>query len=77
MTGTGTQLPPGVSIDQNGNLMGIPTGAGNYTIPVKACNATGCTTGSVTLTIGPDQTPCAQNPASTVALVTAHTRIAL
>ena len=72
-----SQLPPGVSIDQNGNLMGIPAGAGNYPIPVKACNATGCTTGTVTLTIGPDQTPCADNPASTVAYVTAHTRTAL
>jgi hypothetical protein len=70
-----TQLPPGVSIDASGNLMGIPAAAGTYPIPVKACNATGCTTGTVTLTIGPDQTPCDQNPASTVAYVTAHTHV--
>jgi hypothetical protein len=64
-----TQLPPGVSIDSGGNLMGIPSKAGTYAIPVKACNATGCTAGTTTLTIGPDQSPCAQNPAaaSTVA----------
>lgn len=72
-----SKLPPGVSIDGNGNLMGIPTTAGNYSIPVKACNATGCTTGTVKLTIGPDQTPCAQNPAAAVTLVTAHTRFVL
>jgi hypothetical protein len=64
-----TTLPPGVSIDSGGNLMGIPSAAGTYAIPVKACNATGCTTGTTTLTIGPDQSPCAQKPgaASTVA----------
>jgi hypothetical protein len=72
-----SQLPTGVSIDVNGNLMGIPTDPGTYAIPVKACNATGCTTGTVTLTIGPDESPCDQNPASTVALVTAHTRMTL
>jgi hypothetical protein len=55
------QLPKGVSIDSSGNLMGIPTSAGTYSIPVKACNATGCTTGTVTLTIGPDQSPCDQD----------------
>jgi hypothetical protein len=68
-----SQLPPGVSIDPSGNLMGIPTAAGNYTIPVKACNATGCSTGSVALSIGPDQSPCAQKP-TTVAFrdVMAH-----
>ena len=70
-----SQLPQGVSIDANGNLMGIPASAGAYTIPVKACNATGCTTGNVTLTIGADQSPCDQNPASTVAYVTAHTHL--
>jgi hypothetical protein len=59
-----TQLPQGVSIDSSGNLMGIPASAGSYAIPVKACNATGCTTGTVTLTIGPDQSPCDQNPSS-------------
>jgi hypothetical protein len=62
-----SQLPPGVSIDPSGNLMGIPSTAGTYPIPVKACNATGCTTGTVTITVGPDQSPCAQKPASTVA----------
>jgi hypothetical protein len=44
--------------------MGIPSKAGTYAIPVKACNATGCTTGTTTLTIGPDQSPCAQHPAA-------------
>jgi hypothetical protein len=72
-----SQLPQGVSIDASGNLMGIPTTAGNYAIPVKACNATGCTTGTVTLSIGPDQSPCAQRPA-TVAFhdVIAHLEVA-
>lgn len=59
-----TKLPPGVSIDAGGNLMGIPSSAGTYAIPVKACNSAGCTTGTVTLAIGPDQSPCSQNPAS-------------
>jgi hypothetical protein len=71
------QLPPGVSIDASGNLMGIPASAGNYPIPVKACNATGCTTGTVTLAIGPDQSPCDQDETATTALVTAHTRMGL
>jgi hypothetical protein len=66
-----SQLPQGVSIDASGNLMGIPATAGNYAIPVKACNATGCTTGTVTLSIGPDQSPCAQKPA-TAATVAFH-----
>jgi hypothetical protein len=59
-----SKLPPGVSIDSSGNVMGIPTTAGDYAIAVKACNATGCTTGTVSLTIGPDQTPCDQKPAT-------------
>jgi hypothetical protein len=59
-----TKLPPGVSIDASGNLMGIPSTAGTYAIPVKACNSVGCTTGTVTLAIGPDQSPCSQNPAT-------------
>jgi hypothetical protein len=66
-----SQLPQGVSVDASGNLMGIPTTAGNYAIPVKACNAAGCTTGTVTLSIGPDQSPCAQKPA-TAATVAFH-----
>jgi hypothetical protein len=59
-----TKLPQGVSIDASGNLMGIPSTAGTYAIPVKACNSAGCTTGTVTLAIGPSQSPCSQNPAT-------------
>jgi len=59
-----TKLPQGVSINASGNLMGIPATAGTYAIPVKACNSAGCTTGTVTLAIGPDQSPCSQNPAT-------------
>jgi hypothetical protein len=72
-----SQLPQGVSIDASGNLMGIPTAAGNYAIPVKACNATGCSTGTVALSIGPDQSPCVQKP-TTVAFhdVLAHLEFA-
>jgi hypothetical protein len=60
------KLPPGVSIDASGNLMGIPSAAGTYTVPVKACNAAGCATGTgtVSLTIGPNQSPCDSKPAN-------------
>jgi len=73
-----SKLPQGVSIDADGSLMGIPSAAGTYAIPVKACNSAGCTTGTVTLAIGPSQSPCSQNPATatTVAFhdVLAHVR---
>jgi hypothetical protein len=57
-----TMLPPGLRIGSSGTVTGIPTADGIYTAGVTACDTLGCTPGSVTFTIAPDQAPCDNQP---------------
>jgi hypothetical protein len=55
-------LPPGLRIGSTGTVTGIPAADGVYTAGVTACDTLGCTPGSVTFTIAPDQAPCDNQP---------------
>jgi hypothetical protein len=71
-------LPPGVAINAAGTVTGIPTADGVYAATVTACDALGCTPGTVTFAIAPDQAPCDnQPPAGPVSLGSAAIALAV
>jgi hypothetical protein len=47
------ELPPGLTLDSNGNLTGTPTKAGSYTFTVQAYNSVGVTRATATITVSP------------------------
>ena len=53
---TATGLPPGLTKSSSNYLVGTPTQAGTYAVPISATNAAGTRTATVTITIFPSGT---------------------
>ena len=59
---TGGFLPPGLTLNTDGTITGVPTQTGSFTAQVQLCNATGgCTTQSVQIDVNPVVSPLTAN----------------